>query len=72
MNASGTRTTVIVSPYGTRHAPRRTPEGRFIRRFDWRLTLCGQLAEHGWTQRIVYGYVDCKSCLGRLERTWPA
>lgn len=69
MNATGTRTTVIVSSYGTRHAPRKTLEGRFVRRLDWRVTLCGQIAESGWSQRIVYGYVDCRTCVAMIERT---
>lgn len=68
MNATGTRTTIIVSPYGTRHAPRRSFDGVFVRRLGWRVTLCGALAERGWSQRIAYGYVDCKNCLGMLER----
>lgn len=68
MNAIGTRTPVIVSPYGMRHAPRRTFDGRFVRRMDWRVTLCGAIAEQGWSQRIAYGYVDCKTCLGVMER----
>jgi hypothetical protein len=62
------KTTVIVSPSGKEHAPRKTFEGGFVRRNGRRVTLCGQVAELGWSQRIVYGYVDCRTCLGVMER----
>jgi len=68
MNATGTRTTIIVSPYGTRHAPRRAFDGKFVRRYGYWLTLCGQIAERGWSQRVAYGYVDCRNCLKMLDR----
>ena len=68
MNATGTRTAVIVSPYGTRHAVRKNTLGGDIRRLDWRVTLCGQMADHGWSQGRVYGYVDCRNCLKTMER----
>lgn len=67
VNVTGQRTEIIVSPYGTTHAPRKFPWGGYMRRLDWRLTLCGQIAEHGWSQRRRYGYVTCRNCIKRLE-----
>jgi hypothetical protein len=68
MNATGTRTAIIISPSGRKHAARSTLARGFVRRLGWRVTLCGQIAELGWSQRIAYGYVDCRTCLGVMER----
>lgn len=67
-NVTGTRTEIIISPIGVHHAPRRNAiTGRYLRRLDWRLTACGVIADHGWSQRRRFGYVDCRNCLKRLE-----
>ena len=70
MNITGTRTEIITSPYGTLHLPRRTPLGAYARRYGWRLTLCGQIAEHGWSQHRRFGYPDCRNCIRMKEQDW--
>jgi hypothetical protein len=67
-NVTGKRRWVIVSPSGVLHAPRRSFDGEYVRRYDWYLTACGQIADYGWSQRRLYGYVECRQCIAWLER----
>jgi len=46
------------SPYATMHAVR---EGAF--RYGYRVTVCGQIAERGWDQRVRHAAIDCGTCL---------
>lgn len=74
-NVTGTRTEIIVSPGcsrnpgGRSHAPKKDLWGRYVRRMDWRVTACGQIADALWSQRRQYGYVDCRNCIAALERS---
>ena len=70
MNVTGTRTEIITSGrYGTTHAPKRNAiTGKYVRRMDWRLTLCGVVADQGWSQHRRFGYVTCRNCIKQLER----
>jgi hypothetical protein len=66
-NPTGTRTEIIVSTSGMAHAPKRDLFGNYVRRYRWRITVCGQLAEYGWSQHREFGYVECRSCVRMLE-----
>ena len=68
MNVTGTRTEIIISTSGMAHAPKRNAlTGAYLRRFGWRVTACGQIAEHGWSQGRRFGYIECRTCLRMLE-----
>lgn len=67
-NVTGTRTEIIVSSSGMAHAPKRNAiTGAYLRRYGFRVTACGQIAENGWSQRRRYGYIACKTCVRMLE-----
>jgi hypothetical protein len=67
MNVTGTRVEIITSPTGTTHAPRRTIYGKYVLRMDWRVTACGQIADMGWSQHRLFGYITCRNCVKWLE-----